>query len=121
MISRRKAFAGLVAACFCSCVGPLLAQPRQPTIFEMLDVDDSGRIELDEARIAAATLFDELDGDGDRMLDARELGGRLSTKELAAWDPDADGTLTKVDYLAAVEQRFKAAILIRMACLAQKN
>jgi len=30
-------------------------------------------------------------------------------KELAAADPDHDGTLTKDEYLAAVEQRFNAA------------
>jgi hypothetical protein len=33
----------------------------------------------------------------------------LSARELAAADPDHDGTLTKDEYLALVEQRFKAA------------
>jgi hypothetical protein len=33
----------------------------------------------------------------------------LSAKELAAADPDHDGTLTKDEYLAIVEQRFNAA------------
>jgi hypothetical protein len=47
--------------------------------------------------------------DRDGTLDARELKGRLSAKELAAADPDHDGTLTKDEYLAVVEQRFKAA------------
>ena len=35
--------------------------------------------------------------------------GRLSAKELAAADPDHDGTLTMDEYLAVVEQRFNAA------------
>jgi hypothetical protein len=33
----------------------------------------------------------------------------LTAKELAAADPDHDGTLTKDEYLAVVEQRFSAA------------
>jgi Ca2+-binding EF-hand superfamily protein len=37
------------------------------------------------------------------------LRGRLSAKELAAADPDKDGTLSKTEYLAVVEQRFNAA------------
>ena len=40
---------------------------------------------------------------------AKELQGRLSKKDLAAGDPDKDGTLTKGEYLAIVESRFKAA------------
>ena len=37
------------------------------------------------------------------------MGGRLSKKDLEAADPDKDGTLTKDEYLALVEARFKAA------------
>jgi EF hand len=33
----------------------------------------------------------------------------LSAAELAAADPDHDGTLSKEEYLAVVAQRFKAA------------
>ena len=55
------------------------------------------------------------------MLDVRELGGRLTAKELAAWDPDGDGTVTKTDYLAAVEQRFKAADLDKNGVLSSKE
>ena len=38
-----------------------------------------------------------------------KLAGRLNAKELAAADPDHDGTLTADEYLAVVEQRFNAA------------
>ena len=41
--------------------------------------------------------------------DSRELARRLSPKQLAAADPDHDGTLTKDEYLAVVEQRFRNA------------
>jgi hypothetical protein len=37
------------------------------------------------------------------------LGRRLSAKELAAADPDHDGALTRGEYFAVVEKRFKAA------------
>ena len=54
-------------------------------------------------------LFAKLNRDHDGTLDKRELAGRLSAKELAAADPDHDGTLTSDEYLAVVEQRFNAA------------
>ena len=54
----------------------------------------------------AVKMFDT---DNDGTLDKRELAGRLSAKELAAADPDRDGTLTLDEYLAVVERRFNAA------------
>ena len=52
---------------------------------------------------------DLLDRDHDSTVDKKELAGRLSSRELAAADPDHDGTLTADEYLTVVEQRFKAA------------
>jgi hypothetical protein len=66
-------------------------------------------VDLDEAKKAASAVFDRLERDKDGTLDKRELSRRVSAKELAAADPDHDGTLTKDEYLALVEQRFKAA------------
>jgi hypothetical protein len=74
-----------------------------------LDTDDDGTVDLAEAKKAASAVFDKLDRDHDGTLDKRELAGRLSAKEIAAADPDRDGTLTKDEYLAVIEQRFKAA------------
>jgi Ca2+-binding EF-hand superfamily protein len=75
----------------------------------MFDTDNDGTVDLAEARKAASALFDRLERDHDGTLDQRELAGRLTPKELAAADPDHDGTLTKDEYLAVVEQRFAAA------------
>jgi Ca2+-binding EF-hand superfamily protein len=75
----------------------------------MFDTDNDGTVDLAEAKKAASAMFDKLERDKDGTLDKRELAGRLSAKELAAADPDHDGTLTKEEYLAVVEQRFKAA------------
>ena len=73
------------------------------------DTDNDGTVDLDEAKKAASALFDKLDTDKDGTLDLKELKGRLTQKELAAADPDKDGTLSKDEYLAVVEKRFKAA------------
>jgi Ca2+-binding EF-hand superfamily protein len=79
------------------------------SLLRTIDTDNDGTIDLNEAKAAAARVFDRLERDNDGTLDARELKGRLSAKEFAAADPDHDGTLTKDEYLALVEQRFKAA------------
>ena len=47
--------------------------------------------------------------------------GRLSAKELAVADPDHDGTLSKNEYLAVVEQRFNAADLDHDGTLDEKE
>ena len=74
-----------------------------------LDSDNDGTVDLAEAKKAASALFDRLDRDKDGTLDRRELRGRLDDKELAAADRDMDGKLSKDEYFAVVEQRFKAA------------
>src|SRR6516225_9953752 len=55
------------------------------------------------------SLVAKFDTDKDGTLDIKELQGRLSRKEFATADPDNDKTLTKDEYLAAIEKRFKAA------------
>ena len=69
----------------------------------------NGTVDVAEAKKAASALFDRLERDKDGTLDKHELAGRLSAKELAVADPDHDGTLSKDEYLAIVEQRFNAA------------
>jgi hypothetical protein len=54
-------------------------------------------------------VFDKLDRDHDGTLSARELRGRLSARESTAADTDKDGTLSKDEYLAVVEQRFQGS------------
>jgi Ca2+-binding EF-hand superfamily protein len=109
MISRRIVVQMLIAVCTVGVVTPVLARSRRGDPIRLLDTDNDGTIDLEEAKRAASSVFDRLDKDKDGTLDARELRGRLSAKELAAADPDKDGTLTKDEYLAVVEQRFKAA------------
>jgi Ca2+-binding EF-hand superfamily protein len=109
MISRRNIVLALTAGTLLAAISPVLAKSRQSNWARMFDTDNDGTVDLAEAKKAASALFDKLERDHDGTLDKRELAGRLTAKELAAADPDRDGTLTKDEYLAVVEQRFNAA------------
>ncbi|HLZ04725.1 MAG TPA: EF-hand domain-containing protein [Bradyrhizobium sp.] len=107
MLTRRSIF--LISAAFLSGAGSAaLAAPRHNPV-RMFDTDNDGTLDLAEVKKAATALFTKLDRDHEGTLDRRELGGRLSARELAAADPDHDGTLTLDEYLGVVEQRFHAA------------
>jgi hypothetical protein len=94
---------GLLAGLFPAWDAPVLAKEKGPcAALKALDPDNDGTLDLNEAKEAATKLFDG-------TLTAKELQGRLSRKELAAGDPDKDATLTKDEYLAIVESRFKDA------------
>jgi Ca2+-binding EF-hand superfamily protein len=108
MISRRNAI--LAAITGLAGVGAAhCAFAKKPAPAASFDTDNDGTVDLAEAKKAASDLFDKLDTDKDGTLDIKELQGRLSRKDFATADPDKDKTLTKDEYLAAVEKRFKAA------------
>lgn len=109
MTTRRTVLLGSLAVGTIFVGWPALAAPRRSSAMRMLDPDNDGTIDLDEAKKAASALFDKLDRDRDGTLDQRELKGRLTAAEFAAADPDKDGTLSKDEYLQVVEQRFKRA------------
>lgn len=109
MISRRTLVVSLATGMLFAAGLPALAKSRGMGLIGMLDTDHDGTVDLAEAKAAASALFDKLERDKDGTLDKHELARRLSAKELAAADPDHDGTLTKDEYLAVVAQRFSAA------------
>ena len=109
MISRRTIVLTLAAGPLLAGGLPALAKSDHSSPIRMFDMDNDGTVDLAEAKKAASASFDKLDRDRDGTLDKRELARRLTPKELAAADPDHDGTLTKDEYLAVVEQRFNAA------------
>jgi Ca2+-binding EF-hand superfamily protein len=109
MISRRTFVVSLATGMLFAASLPALAKSRRMGLIAMLDTDHDGTVDLAEAKAAASVLFDKLERDKDGTLDKHELARRLSAKELAAADPDHDGTLTKDEYLAVVAQRFAAA------------
>jgi Ca2+-binding EF-hand superfamily protein len=108
MISRRKAVVVTITSLI-GAVASAFAQARGLSPVARFDTDHDGTVDLAEAKKAAATVFDRLDTDKDGTLDIKELRGRLSRNEFKTADPDRDKTLTKDEYLAAVERRFKAA------------
>jgi Ca2+-binding EF-hand superfamily protein len=109
MISRRTLVLACIAGASLAIASPALAKTRRSNWIRMLDTDNDGTVDLAEAKKAASAVFDKLESDRDGTLDKRELANRLTAKELAAADPDHDGTLTKDEYLAVVEKRFNAA------------
>jgi EF hand/EF-hand domain pair len=109
MISRRTCVVSLAVGTLLAAGLPVSAKSRRSNLIRLLDTDNDGTVDLTEAKAAASALFDRLERDKDGTLDRHELSRRLSAKELAAADPDHDGTLTKEEYLALVEQRFRAA------------
>src|SRR5262249_47693494 len=107
-LSRR----GAVLTIVISLLGSLPASAASD--FELisgLDMDHDGTVALDEAKKAAAILFDRIDRKRDGKLTRHELSGRLSVRELAAADTGHNGTLGKDEFMALVEQRFNAADL----------
>jgi Ca2+-binding EF-hand superfamily protein len=107
MLSRRSVLLTFAIATLFGGSFPAVAGSRRVNPIRMFDTDNDGTLDLAEVKKAASALFARLDRDG--TLDKRELAGRLSARELAAADPDHDGTLTANEYLAVVEQRFNAA------------
>jgi Ca2+-binding EF-hand superfamily protein len=109
MISRRMFVASVAVGTLLATMLPVSAKSKHINLIRLLDTDNDGTVDLAEAKAAASAMFDRLERDKDGTLDKHELSRRLSAKELAAADPDHDGTLTKEEYLAVVEQRFSAA------------
>jgi hypothetical protein len=109
MISRREVVRSISVMLGLFASGEFaFARSRRDPLYG-LDTDNDRSVNLEEAKRAAAALFDRLDRDHDGTLDRRELRGRLSARELDNADPDHDGTLTKSEYLAVVAKRFNAA------------
>ena len=85
MISRRKILA-------CAAIGVIgsanqaFAKSSKPSAVERFDTDHDSTVDLAEAKKAATETFNKLDADKDGTLDLKELGGRVSRKELAAAD-----------------------------------
>ena len=102
MLSRRATIVLVAGSLFSSSL-PAFARGAS---FQAIDSNRDGALDLDEIKKAASAKFDALDRNRTGTLSRREIGRlRLSRKDFAAGDPDKDGTLTKDEYLAIVEQR----------------
>jgi Ca2+-binding EF-hand superfamily protein len=108
MVGRFFALIGAIGIAVALAGAPALAKSGEKAL-KLLDTDNDKTVDLAEAKKAATAVFDKFNKDNDKTIDTKELGGRLSKKDLEAADPDKDGTLTIDEYLALVEARFKAA------------
>ena len=98
MLSRRNVFPAVLATLLGVAIPALAAtKTSRATPF---DTDNDGAVDIDEAKKAAAELFDKLDTDKDGTLDVEELKGRLTQKEFTAADPDNDGTVSAAELKA---------------------
>jgi Ca2+-binding EF-hand superfamily protein len=91
------------------------AQTSGSEAIRMFDKDNDGTVDLGEAEAAAAALFDQLDRDHDGTLTQEELGDRTTVLRALSPSPSrfklfaVEGKMTKDDYLALTEMRFKLA------------
>jgi len=79
----------------------------KPDPITAYDSDNDKTIDLAEISKAANDQFTNLEIDHDGTLDAKELRGKLSAKDLKAADPDSDGTVSKDELITYVESLFK--------------
>ncbi len=94
---------------------PVSAQISGADAIKLFDKDGDGSIDLEEAKAAAAALFDRLDLDHKGTLTSEELGDRAQLIQGLLPSPSrfkmfaVGGKMTKDDYLALTEERFKLA------------
>jgi Ca2+-binding EF-hand superfamily protein len=75
-----------------------------------LDTDKDGTLNLPEAKAGASAKFDTIDANHDGTLDVKDLAAaNVDKAEIEKADHDHNGTLTKDEYGALVEDAFKAA------------
>ena len=87
-----------------------LPQERQRDPMRALDLDRDGKLNLAEAKSAAAKHYDDLNPALDDALDREEARRHsLAAATFRSADTDSNGTVNKAEWLALVERRFKAA------------
>lgn len=109
MMSHRCMLLALVAGALLMSHLPVASAAGRGDKIRAFDADNDGTLDLAEMKTRGSAVFSKLDRDHDGTLDKRELGRRLTAGELAVADRDHDGTLMRDEYLAVVEQRFRAA------------
>lgn len=98
--------------------GPLAAQSRVPDM-AALDWNRDGAMDLEEAYIAAWSLWTAIDPETYLQTEALhnqpetlkiyQLGGRLEGTAYVAANPDDDHGITRDEYRVVVQQRFEEA------------
>ena len=88
----------------------LASTPKTSALFEKLDADHDGTLDLAETKSAAAERFGALDTDHDGTLDPTEAAkAAIGKKEFAKLDTAKKGVLDKDQFLSMVEKEFATA------------
>ncbi|MBX9925158.1 MAG: EF-hand domain-containing protein [Hyphomicrobiaceae bacterium] len=74
-----------------------------------VDDDTDGELDLAEAKAAAERRFKQINKDGDKTLEGKELKGRITKAEMKTFNLDKDKSIELPEWLAITEARFKAA------------
>ena len=108
MINRLLA-AGVVAFGALGMVAPALAKEMSAAEFLAANADKDQTLSMDEVEAYAKKKFAEIDSDGDKTLDAKELADRVDATGLAAADTDKDKTVDETEFVGYAQKLFKAA------------
>lgn len=95
----------------CMMAARAVARPQHPDpsrIFDSADTNGDGVITREEFHAARERLFGRLDRNGDGYIDQNDLSGRLAGRQkarerlsdlIAQFDKDADGRLSKAEFV----------------------
>lgn len=111
-MSLTKPIAAIAAAAvFLALTGlaPSAMAKSKASAMKMWDSDNDQTLDLAEVQKPAADLFDGLATGHEDGLERKQIGSRISKKEFKSADADANGKLTKDEFMSLIEQMFKAA------------
>ena len=102
--------AGVAALVLCGLAGPSRAEGMSASAFlKKVDTDADKTISMEELDAYAKKRFAELETDTDKVLDQKELKGRLSEAGMAMADPDKDKTVDETEFVGYANKLFGEA------------
>lgn len=111
-MSLKKPVAAIAAAAvFLSLTGlaPSAMAKSKAAAMKMWDSDNDQTLDLAEVQKPAGDLYDGFSTGHADGVARKDIGSRISKKEFKSADADANGKLTKDEFMSLVEQMFKAA------------
>ena len=102
--------AGVVVLAFCGLAGSVRAEGMSAEAFmKKVNTNADKTISMDELDTYAKKRFAELETDSDKVLDQKELKGRLSEAGMAMADTDKDKTVDEAEFVGYADKLFGEA------------